>query len=296
MKAGDARGNFPGSAFRWAKPGVRAWLRHLAIPCLMAFSAGCGTAVAADPPVGTAAAAELELAKQVENPLARVVSVQLNGNVNFDKGAYERTQSLANFSVTYPFDLPRHWNLFVNSTLPVIDQPVGASDRVQGCGDTAVITLLSPPSSQHWVWGLGTSIVCPTASDSTLGQGKWEFGPAAALVHNERTWVAGIVASQSWSITGANDRAGVSRLILSPFCTWHLSKGWFLFTAPTVSSDWTSKANPTWTVPLGGGVGYIVRRGKHAVNFALQAYDNVVRAEGAPSWQFRFTTGWVFPK
>jgi hypothetical protein len=269
---------------------------RFAVLSLFLWSSWAGVAFAADPPVGSAAASQLELAKQVENPLARVVSVQINGNVNFDKGADERTQSLANFSVTYPIDLPRHWNLFVNATLPVIDQPVGADDRIRGFGDTSILTLVSPPGTPRWVWGAGTSIICPTAADPTLGQGKWDFGPALALVHTERTWVAGVVMSQNWSITGANDRPGVSRLIVSPFCTWHLTRGWFLFTAPAISSDWKARGSRTWTVPLGGGVGYIVRRGKHAVNFALQAYDNVIRADGAPSWQIRLTSGWVFPK
>jgi len=271
-------------------------IRFAGLGCLLALLAAGGAAIAAEPAVGTAGAGAIELAKQVENPLARVVSLQLNGNVNFEKGAYERTQSTANLSATYPFDLPRRWNLFTNASLPVIDQPVGATDRTLGFGDMSLLAFLSPPSSQHWVFGAGPSIILPTATDSALGQGKWDAGPAVAVVHNERTWVAGLVASQNWSITGANDRAGVSRLLLSPFGTWHLNKGWFLFSAPAISADWKSKGNRAWTVPLGGGVGYVVRRGRHAVNFALQAYENVVRAEGAPRWQIRLTTGWVFPK
>ena len=141
-----------------------------------------------------------------------------------------------------------------------------------------------------------SSIVLPTATDATLGQGKWDAGPAMALVHTERTWVAGAAVSQSWSITGANDRLGVSRLLISPFVTWRLDKSWYLFTAPTLSADWNTTTNRAWTVPLGGGVGHVIRRGKHAVNFAVQAYANVVRPNGAPSWQLRLTTGWVFPK
>jgi hypothetical protein len=262
--------------------------------CLFAFLASGATA--AENAVEAVALVEAEVVKVVENPLARVVNLQLNGNVNFQKGTDERTQQVATLGATYPFDLPRRWNLFANANLPVIDQPVGATDRVRGLGDLTLTAFFSPPSSPHWVFGAGPVVVLPTAADDTLGQGKWDIGPAMAVVHTERAWTAGVVVAQSWSIAGANDRPEVSQLVISPFGTRHLGKGWYLFTAPNLSADWKARGSHTWTVPVGGGVGRIFRRGKHAVRFAIQAYDNVVRTDGAPTWQLRFTTGWVFPK
>jgi len=159
-----------------------------------------------------------------------------------------------------------------------------------------VTAFVSPPSSPHWVFGAGPNIVIPTATDRTLGQSKWDFGPAFAVVHTTREWVAGVVVLQSWSIAGANNRPEVSRLLISPFTTFYINKGWYLFSAPSMSADWNDTGKGHWTVPLGGGLGHVVRRGKHAFNMAVQGYANVSRPEGAPSWQFRFTAGWVFPK
>jgi len=259
---------------------------------LIALQVGGVAAGAGEPPPVPLAV----LTMRIENPLARAVSFQLNQNVNFRKGLDERTQSVTGIGATYPFDLPRDWNLFINTTLPIISQPVGAADRTFGLGDMSLTAFVSPPSSPHWVFGAGPAMIIPTATDRTLGQGKWDFGPAIAVVHTTRTWVAGVVFVQSWSIAGANSRPEVSRLVISPFTTYYINKGWYLFSAPSLSSDWTAKGSGDWTIPLGGGLGHIVRKGKHAVNFAVQGYTNIERPVGAPTWQFRFTCGWVFPK
>jgi hypothetical protein len=112
----------------------------------------------------------------------------------------------------------------------------------------------------------------------------------------QRTWVAGVLLYQNWSVVGADTRPGVSRLIVSPFITYYINKGWYLTSGPLISADWQQDPPRTWTVPLGGGFGHIVRRGKHAFNFTAHAYVNVVRPDGAAKWQFRLTTSWVFPK
>jgi hypothetical protein len=243
------------------------------------------------PPNATA-----ELAKKSENPLARVYNFGLFGNFNYQKGADERTQSAYTFAATLPFDLPANWNLFVSAKLPLIDQPVGPVDRTFGLGDLTLTALVAPPPVSGWTFGFGPSIVAPTATDPTLGQGKWEFGPAFATVYTQRTWVAGVVLSQNWSVVGADARAGVSRLTVAPFITYYINKGWYLISAPILSADWYQDPPRMWTVPLGGGFGHVVRKGKHAFNFTAHAYVNAVRPDGAAKWQFRLTTSWVFPR
>jgi hypothetical protein len=238
-----------------------------------------------------------DLVKKSANPLARVYNLSLTGNVNFQKGTYERTQSALNLGATVPFDLPANWNLFINGILPTISQPIGPDSRTVGLGDLTVTALIAPPVMSGWTVAFGPSIVAPTASDATLGQGKWEVGPALAAVYLQRTWVAGVLAYQNWSVTGASSsRPGVSRLTITPFLTWYINKGWYLTSAPIISADWNQDPPRVWTVPVGGGVGHIVRRGKHAFNFTAHAYVNVERPDGAAKWQFRLTTSWVFPR
>lgn len=247
---------------------------------------------AAEPASETSA----DLVKKSDNPLARIYNLGLTGNLNFGKGADERTQSAAIFAATVPYDLPNDWNLFVKTTLPLISQPIGSTQRTEGLGDLTMIALFAPPPASGWTFGFGPSIVAPTASDETLGQGKWAIGPAVAAVYLKRTWVAGLLVYQNWSVIGADARPGVSQLTVSPFATWYINKGWYLTSSPLLTADWEQDPPRVWTVPLGGGVGHIVRRGQHAFNFTAHAYYNVVRPDNAAEWQLRVTTSWVFPR
>ena len=54
---------------------------------------------------------------------------------------------------------------------------------VSGFGDTILATLLSPSPrlAGPWLLGAGPSFIFPTASNSRLGQNKWQLGPAVVF-------------------------------------------------------------------------------------------------------------------
>jgi len=49
-------------------------------------------------------------------------------------------------------------------------------------------------------------------------------------------------------------------------------------------------------VPIGGGVGRLVRFGKQPVDFKLIGYKNVERPRGVADWSMQFTVKLLFPK
>ena len=49
-------------------------------------------------------------------------------------------------------------------------------------------------------------------------------------------------------------------------------------------------------VPLGGGVGKILRFGKLPVNFQTQAFYNVEKPDGAATWSIQFEVKFLFPE
>ena len=52
-----------------------------------------------------------------------------------------------------------------------------------------------------------------------------------------------------------------------------------------------------WTVPVGGGVGKIIKIGKLPLNLQLAAYYNVVTPKDfGADWQLRFQLQLLFPK
>jgi hypothetical protein len=69
-----------------------------------------------------------------------------------------------------------------------------------------------------------------------------------------------------------------------------------LTSAPLVTANWNSDSEDIWTVPLGGGVGKVVKLGKLPVNVTLQAYYNAVKPDLAPDWAVRFQFAFLFPR
>jgi len=51
-----------------------------------------------------------------------------------------------------------------------------------------------------------------------------------------------------------------------------------------------------WTVPLGGGVGKLLKIGNQAINVRTEAYYNVEKPDLAPDWHWGFTIQFLFPK
>jgi hypothetical protein len=96
------------------------------------------------------------LAKAAQNPIADMISVPLQYNINFDTGPLDGTQHLLNIQPVYPINLNSEWNLITRTIVPVISQPAFAAgqDRGFGIGDIQFSTFFSPKQAVGgWVWG-----------------------------------------------------------------------------------------------------------------------------------------------
>ena len=62
-------------------------------------------------------------------------------------------------------------------------------------------------------------------------------------------------------------------------------------------SNWEAGSNNTWTVPIGGGFGRIMRFGSQPVNLSLQGFYNVEEPDDiGPEWSVRFTLQLLSPR
>ncbi|MGA8659246.1 MAG: hypothetical protein WB586_24215 [Chthoniobacterales bacterium] len=67
--------------------------------------------------------------------------------------------------------------------------------------------------------------------------------------------------------------------------------------SPIITANWLAASSNRWTLPLGGGLGKIVRFGKLPINFQLEAFCNVVTPQqGGSDWQLRFQVQFLFPR
>ena len=100
-------------------------------------------------------------------------------------------------------------------------------------------------------------------------------------------WVIGVLLNNQWSIGGNPLRSPVNTFLAQPFLNYNMAHGWYLTTAPIITSNWLAASGQQWTVPIGGGVGRLFRVGDQPVNASISGYYNAIRPTGTPAWQLR---------
>jgi len=238
------------------------------------------------------------LAKAAQNPVANLISVPFQDNINFNVGPLEKTQNVLNIQPVIPVSLGPDWNLITRTILPIISQPAffPGEGRTNGIGDTQFTAFLSPASTRGLIWGAGPIVQLPTHNDEVLGNDRWGLGPSVVALYIGRRWVYGALANNLWSVSSSRSDPSYNKFLLQPFLNYNFADGLYLTSAPIITADWKADSDERWTVPLGGGVGKIVRFGKLPVNFQTQVFRNIEKPEYGPNWTWRLQAQLLFPK
>ena len=238
------------------------------------------------------------LAKAAQNPIASLISVPLQNNTGFGVGQYDRDQNVLNIQPVIPVRISENWNLINRIIQPIVWQPnvQQPSQGWFGLGDMNPTFFLSPAKPHKLIWGVGPTFVIPTATADQLGQGKFSMGPSVVLLTTPGHWVIGTLINNVWSVAGSGSRPPVNQMLLQWFVNYNMKKGWYLVTSPINTADWRASSGNQWTVPLGGGVGRIMRLGPQPVNITAQLYGNAVYPTGASPWGMRLQMQFLYPK
>jgi hypothetical protein len=239
-----------------------------------------------------------DLAKKTQNPVSDLISVPFQSNINFGLGPYIRTQHILNIQPVIPFRIGGGWNLITRVIAPVVSQPniTSPEGRSNGFGDLNPTFFLSPAEPGRVIWGIGPTLGFPTASDTSLGTGKWTAGPSVVLLAIPGKWVVGTLVSNAWSFAGNRDRPAVNQFALQYFVNYNYPKGWYFTSSPILSANWRAASGERWTVPFGAGMGRIFRAGKMPLNAQAQAFYFAEKPEHGPDWGLRFQLQFLFPK
>ena len=158
----------------------------------------------------------------------------------------------------------------MNST-PYVNQS-GNLHRVTGFGDTILATLLSPSPkiAGPWLLGLGPSFIFPSATNSRLGQNKWQFGPAGVIGYLGDKWLAGVFPQQ-WFSVGGNGSQTVSQMNIQYFFVYLPGDGWGIGTSPNILVNWyANKSGNMLTVPVGLNISKVIKVGPLPVKLQFQ--------------------------
>lgn len=235
-----------------------------------------------------------ELAKQTQNPVAGLISVPFQSNSQFGLGDRSATGSLMNFQPVVPFAINSSTNIILRVIMPLSSQPASDGMRINGLGDTVASAFFSPSKFGKVIWGAGPVFLLPTASQKQLGAEKFGVGPTAVALVQPGRWTLGALANQIWSTSGAIDRASVNRMFLQPFANYNVGNGLAFGLGMEASTDW--KAAEKVTAPLLFSVSKVTMLGRRPVNLAAAAGPYVFSPHDGPSWLFRVSATFLYPR
>jgi len=243
-------------------------------------------------------AAAAELAKNLANPLAAMISVPFQFNWDSNYGAnQDGSKFLLNIQPVIPITLNAEWNLISRTILPVVSEDgVPPGTKESGVGDISESLFFSPvaPTKNGWIWGAGPVLLLPTATQDVLGAKKWGAGPTAVVLKQANGWTLGLLASHVWSFAGDADREDLSNSLLQPFLSY-TTKTFTTFSMNTETTyDWKAKQ---WTVPINIHVAQLLKIGKLPIQFQVGARYWASSPEAGPhGWGGRFAVTLLLPK
>ena len=172
-----------------------------------------------------------------------------------------------------PKRISENWMLITRVIQPIVWQPYPNQNTggEAGLGDMNPTFFLSPAKPGNLIWGFGPAMVFPTATSTTLGQGKLSFGPSVVALVQPGHWTFGALVNNVFSVVGSSHRPSVNQMTLQYFITYNLKKGWNINSGPIITANWHNKAGGDaadgddtppggrWTIPYGGGIGRVTR-------------------------------------
>jgi len=234
-----------------------------------------------------------DLTKAAQNPIANMMSFPFQNNTNFKMGPdSNRTQNVLNIQPVIPL---MHGRIITRTIFPLIWNPdyTQESGTNFGLGDI-IFTAFYSPESKGLTWGVGPVFQFPTGGPD-FGTGKWSAGASVVALAMPGQWVIGALLNNVWSFAGQENRADVNFLTFQPFINYNLPNFYFTF-QPIITANWEAESGNQWTVPLGLGLGKLIKLGgKLPVNLNASYFYNVVTPDFGPQYQVRLLAAVLLP-
>ena len=240
---------------------------------------------------------QADLAKELANPVASLVSVPLQYNYDEKFGADDKgSKSVLNIQPVIPLSLNEDWNLIIRTIIPLVDQqdiPEGTDES--GMGDILQSFFFSPKDPVGgWILAAGPVILYPTASDDVLGGEKWGAGPTALALQQTGPWTYGALVNHVESFAGEDDRADMSATFVQPFLAYVTKTKTTLGLNAESTYDWE---NEHWSVPVNATLSQLLKVGPQIVSLTVGArYWAEAPDAGPEGWGVRAGVTFLFPK
>jgi len=278
--------------------------RRTIIAIVLALSALRGSALAqqtsttqthaADPPEDHSAEAA-DVAKQLANPIANMVSIPFQFNWQVHIAPFDSTR----FQPVVPMTLNDNWNLIMRFILPFMGQPVTSLGGFPESGTSDItLSLFFSPSKSKLIWGVGPAFGIPTSTDPQLTSGKFSVGPTAVVLRQEGPWTVGALVNQLWSYGSVASyfTRSVNQMFLQPFVAYQMKHAVTLTLDSESTFDWEASSDQRSTVPIIALISKVTRLGPFPFSIQGGAGYYVWRPDGAQHWLGRLNFVLILPR
>jgi hypothetical protein len=208
-----------------------------------------------------------DLAKQLSNPLAALISVPIQMNYDQGIGPLEDGERVTtNIQPVIPITLNEDWNLISRTIVPLVwqDDIFPSAGSQFGLGNTTQSLFFSPAQTVNGItWGIGPVFYLPTNTDDLLGPEKWGAGPTAVALWQGSGWTIGVLGNHIWSFAGSESDADINASYLQPFVAYTTADAWTFTLNSEASYNWDTK---DWSVPINLQAAKLTRFGNQPVS------------------------------
>jgi hypothetical protein len=237
-----------------------------------------------------------ELAKSLQNPLANLISVPFQQNMEYGIGTRnpEGSRSITNIQPVIPVHVTTDWLIINRIITPIISQTntPGVPGTQNGVGDILYSAFLSPAQSAI-TWGVGPALSLPTGTDNFLSKRKWSLGPTFVALKQKGPWTFGALSNQLWSIAGDSEREEVDQFFFQPFVSYTLPSSLTFAASMEDTYDWKTDK---WVWSFIPTISKVFKPSKVPFNLAIGPKFFGGDEETRPEIGFRASITFMFPE
>jgi len=210
-----------------------------------------------------------QLADKLSNPVASLISVPFQTNVDYGIGQYNGSKLTLNFQPVIPIKLNSNLNLITRYIIPVVDQRdiSGEGNGEFGLADATLSAFFAPANAKNGLmWGLGPAFLIPIGTNDFLSTKKWGVGPTALIIKQAKGLTYGFLVNQLWSFAGDKNRTDINQLFFQPFFVKNYKSGAGLNIQSEMTFNWQIGAVTTFLMPAITG---ITKLGKQTISLVV---------------------------
>ena len=238
-----------------------------------------------------------QLSKELANPLAQIWNLSFQHNRSIITGdAVDGNEHINTtlFQPVLPIPLGDKYTAFARPVITLINgptsgtitggtpsQPIGhGTDRTIELGDIILPMGVGVVRKEGWSWGGGLTFIFPTSQNDLLGSHQYQAGPTALALWANEDWTIGTHMQHWWGF--ADDNSGLApaenhnHTDIQYFIVKNLPKAWQLRASPHVTVDWNQNSDNALTLPIGIGVGKMIKLGPMPVMLMAEYQYSVI--------------------